>query len=419
MTAASVVAVAPITAPLPEAQPPTISSASVQLTASSFVDPVTRWGEVLTTTQTNLQRIVDAASANPFPVLNQIIANQTRYANTIGTALSSGADGLYKFATGTGAGDLPALVATAQDALAHGDAKGAAQQISYALTGLGFALFPTLPILSIPGQITQNIANVAMLIAAQGLNTGIIGKPAFGLLSLAQTSIGVTGAIAQSLVDAATAGDPVAAVSTIVNAPADFTDAMLNGQLIIRRPPWPPTRSVGILTPSGFTYWTPAEALFVKIPQAIAAAITPPASPTALAAPDENATATAASTPDASPQLDNVVGSTLEPTESEATPTEADGPTTPVKVSSNGATDLSAGNKAEPGKTGTTASRPAQQIRTSVESAANEVNKGLNDIRQGIEKSVTGLKERVNKKATTSKASSSAKDGASSSDSDN
>lgn len=239
LTAASVVAVAPITAPLPEAQPPTISSASVQLTASSFVDPVTRWGEVLTTTQTNLQRIVDAASANPFPVLNQIIANQTRYANTIGTALSSGADGLYKFATGTGAGDLPALVATAQDALAHGDAKGAAQQISYALTGLGFALFPTLPILSIPGQITQNIANVAMLIAAQGLNTGIIGKPAFGLLSLAQTSIGVTGAIAQSLVDAATAGDPVAAVSTIVNAPADFTDAMLNGQLIIGGHPGP------------------------------------------------------------------------------------------------------------------------------------------------------------------------------------
>ncbi|WP_135458781.1 hypothetical protein [Mycobacterium sp. DL99] len=61
------------------------------------------------------------------------------------------------------------------------------------------------------------------------------------------------------------------------------------------------------------------------------------------------------------------------PTESETAPTEAD-PAAAVTVSSNGATDLSTGNKAEPGKTGTTSSRPAQQIRTSVESAANEVN---------------------------------------------
>lgn len=117
--------------------------------------------------------------------------------------------------------------------------KDAAQQISFALTAMGTALFPMLSMLSIPGQITQNIANVAKLIAAQGLDTGIIGKPAFGLLSLAQNMIAVTATIAQSFVDAATAGDPIAAVSTIVNAPAEFTDGMLNGQLIIRRPPWP------------------------------------------------------------------------------------------------------------------------------------------------------------------------------------
>ncbi|MFV8244665.1 hypothetical protein [Mycolicibacterium peregrinum] len=398
---------------MPEVQTPAMSSASVQLTASTFVDPIARWSEVLTTTQTNLQRIVDAASAKPFPVLTQVIENQTRYANTVGTALSSSAQGLFTFVTGNGAGDLPTLLTKAQESLAHGNVKDAAQQISFALTAMGTALVPMLSMLSIPGQITQNIANVAKLIAAQGLDTGIIGKPAFGLLSLAQNMIAVTATIAQSFVDAATAGDPIAAVSTIVNAPAEFTDGMLNGQLIIRRPPWPPARGVGILTKSGFTYWSPAEALFVKIPQAIAAAITPPAPPTAVAA----------STTDTSPQPDIAAVSAPEapsvPTEADTATddtTEAAAPAA-ATVSSNGATDLSAGNKAEPGKIGTTSSRPAQQIRTSVESAANEVNKGLNDIRQGIEKSVTGLKDRISKTTTTSKASSSAKDATGSSDS--
>lgn len=107
LTAASVVAVAPITAPMPEVQTSAMSSASVQLAASTFVDPIARWSEVLTTTQTNLQRIVDAASAKPFPVLTQVIENQTRYANTVGTALSSSAQGLFTFVTGNGAATYP------------------------------------------------------------------------------------------------------------------------------------------------------------------------------------------------------------------------------------------------------------------------------------------------------------------------
>lgn len=411
LTAASLVAVAPVTAPLPEVQLPAISSASVQLAASTFVDPIARWGEVLTTTQANVQRIFDAATAQPFPVLTQIVANQTRYANTIGTSLSSGAEGLFKFVTGDGASDLPTLLAKAHDALAQGDLKGAAQQISFALSSMGFSLFSMLPMLSIPGEITQNIANVAALLAAQGLNTGLIGKPAFGLLSLAQTAVGVTGTIAQSLVDAATDGDPAAALSAIVNAPANFTDAMLNGELVIRPKPFPPGRTVGILTPSGYTYWTPAEALFVKIPQAIAAAITPPASPPtsppALAAAKETPTATAASTPDASTQPDGSVLSApeaeSEPTESEATPT-GDDHSAAAKVSSTGATDLSAGNKAEPGKIGTTSTRHGQRLRASMQNATDQVNKDLNIIRDSVEKSVSGLKDRISK-ATPGKSS--------------
>ncbi|MED5815118.1 hypothetical protein VST63_22385 [Mycolicibacterium sp. 050232] len=296
---AGVIAVTPIT-PTPTAlaaQTPAIhsSSAAVELTAladaldtSSWVDPIGYWGEVLATTQTNLSMIAEALAADPFPVLSQVIENQAGYADTISTALSSGADNLVQFVTGDTASDLPALLAKAQDALNQGDVNGAAQQITYILTEITFALAPMFPILSIPGQIAENFGNVIQTLGPQwvdgSLNYGIIALPITGLLTMAQNGVQALGTFGQALVDAATTGDPVAALSTIVNAPAFFTDSILNGRVIIRRPPWPPGRGLGILNlnPSNWPNWSPAMA-FVYIPRVIAEAITPPEDPAATA----------------------------------------------------------------------------------------------------------------------------------------
>ncbi|MFV8170263.1 hypothetical protein [Mycolicibacterium peregrinum] len=97
-TTAGVALVAGVIAVSPLAPPPVtattvsngISSAAVALTAtSSFVDPVTYWGDVLELAGTNLSTHLDRAIADPFPVLSQIAENQMGYANTIITALST------------------------------------------------------------------------------------------------------------------------------------------------------------------------------------------------------------------------------------------------------------------------------------------------------------------------------------------
>ncbi|MED5815117.1 hypothetical protein VST63_22380 [Mycolicibacterium sp. 050232] len=289
---ASVIAVTPIT-PTPNAlaaQTPAIhsSSAAVELTAladaldtTSFVDPIGYWGEVLATTQTNLLALVDAASANPFPVLSQVIENQTGYADTIGTALSAAAQKLETWATGTGNGTLSNSLEQVTQYLEAGNVKMAATRIGGILTHLGTALMPMLPVLGIPYQVAQNVANVWQTVAAPSYyNPGLIGKPVLGFMNVASAQMTALGTLGQALYDGINAGDPVAVLSTIINAPAFLTDALLNGELIIR-PGRPTIRAYGVLrlTEDSSLSWSPASALFVNIPRVIAAAITPPEEP--------------------------------------------------------------------------------------------------------------------------------------------
>lgn len=315
---ASVIAATPIT-PTPtqlasEIQAIQSSSAAVELTAladtlntSSFVDPIGYWAEVLATTQTNVGKLVDAASADPFPVLSQIVENQTRYANTIGTALSGAAEGLQSFAAKVNERYLPEVI----NALSQGELQAAAQEIKFALTDFGIALYPMIPLLSMPYQMAQNVANVFETMAAEGANTGIIGKPAFGLLNVAGTMVYAVATVGQEIIDAAEAGDPVAAMSAVVNAPAFLTDSLLNGQAVVR-PNGSIYRTPGLLKLDAVTNtaWSLGSALLVHIPQAIAAAITPPAT----------STATATAEPDSAPFAGDVASLPTTAADGDATP---------------------------------------------------------------------------------------------------
>ncbi|MGV0813189.1 hypothetical protein ABQF34_14605 [Mycolicibacterium boenickei] len=394
LVGAGVIAVSPV-APPPVTTSTHIYTAPVTLSASaSFVDPITYWGNVFATTQVNVAKLVDVASENPFPVLNQVIENQARYANTIGTALSSAADGLYQWAAEGIERRLPEIL----DALAQGDLLAAAQVVKFAITDLGIAAVGMLPLLSLPYEISQNVANVFETIAAQGADTGIIGKPAFGLLNLANTMVGATATFGQALIDAAEAGDPVAALSTIVNAPAYFTDCLLNGQEVVR-PNGSIIRTAGLLSLDAVTKtsWSLGSALLVHIPRAIATAITPPAaiastatdSPAIAAAPAPELPAAdnADATPEALPEPDSE--------EAPVASTAVDSPEPGNRVEHNtaGRADASplATDKVTTDSTvgsDTAVSLPAQRVRTSLHDAADQAGKRVKKLTSGIEKSV-------------------------------
>ncbi|MGV0745168.1 outer membrane porin GjpA [Mycolicibacterium sp. XJ870] len=62
-----------------------------------------------------------------------------------------------------------------------------------------------------------------------------------------------------------------------------------------------------------------------------------------------------------------------------------------VVKASTGATDLSDGNKAEPGKAGTTSSRPGEKLRTAVKEFRSDVRSTVKDVRSGIRAAVKNV----------------------------
>ncbi|PEG57267.1 hypothetical protein CQY21_28305 [Mycolicibacterium boenickei] len=414
------VAVAPIAAPLPEAQLPAISSASVQLTASTFVDPVTRWMQVFEATSANLTTIGDYVELFPelsLPgMLDLFEAKLQGYGNDLFGNLPQVVEALQRWAATT----VTTGLQTAFEQLASGQPQAAMttfRSTVMSLISTSSPLFGLVGFLTVPTDVMQDITDLTKAFI-QPIQLLSVVNP---VLNLAWSPVVSASITAQKLVDAIEAGDAMGALGAVLNAPADAVDHFLNspGGLVQARRIGSTTLISGGLLVS----------LLIKVPRAIMANVTPPntsVAATSVANTDVGSgtmVSLDANTPAELPAGTSAPVGAHQPTaEPAADPaptddtTEVDAPAA-ATVSSNGATDLSAGNKAEPGKIGTTSSRPAQQIRTSVESAANEVNKGLNDIRDGIENSVSGLKDRISKKATTSKASSSAKDAAGSSDS--
>ncbi|BBX88817.1 hypothetical protein MBOE_04660 [Mycolicibacterium boenickei] len=392
----------------------------MQLTASTFVDPVTRWMQVFEATSANLTTIGDYVELFPelsLPgMLDLFEAKLQGYGNDLFGNLPQVVEALQRWAATT----VTTGLQTAFEQLASGQPQAAMttfRSTVMSLISTSSPLFGLVGFLTVPTDVMQDITDLTKAFI-QPIQLLSVVNP---VLNLAWSPVVSASITAQKLVDAIEAGDAMGALGAVLNAPADAVDHFLNspGGLVQARRIGSTTLISGGLLVS----------LLIKVPRAIMANVTPPntsVAATSVANTDVGSgtmVSLDANTPAELPAGTSAPVGAHQPTaEPAADPaptddtTEVDAPAA-ATVSSNGATDLSAGNKAEPGKIGTTSSRPAQQIRTSVESAANEVNKGLNDIRDGIENSVSGLKDRISKKATTSKASSSAKDAAGSSDS--
>ncbi|MCV7333783.1 MULTISPECIES: hypothetical protein [Mycolicibacterium] len=404
------VAVAPIAAPLPEVQTPAISSASVQLTASTFVDPVTRWMQVFEATSANLTKIGDYIEAYPelsLPgMLDLFEAKLQGYGNDLFGGLPQVAEGLQRWATTT----LTTGLQTALEQAASGQPQAAVttfRDTVMSLLGLSSPLFGLAGFLTVPIEIMQDMADLAFAVL---MPIPLRNNVVIPVLNLAWSPLVSASVTAQKIIDAVAAGDGLGALGAVINAPADAVDHFLNssgGGLV-----WANRIGSTTVIQGGLLV-----SLLIKVPRAILTSVKPPITTVAATSVADADIASGTTVPLSTTSPGELPAGTSAPVKAHqpaaepaaadpapaADPTEVDAAAA-VAVSSNGATDLSAGNKAVPGKIGTTSSQSRQQVRASIENVANEVNKGLNDVRDGIEKSVTGLKDRISK--TTTKASS-------------
>lgn len=302
---AGVIAATPITAAAPEIQNRAVTlSAAVQnldlpspadagpfaailgeanpfatpLAESSFVDPIARWAEVLELTSTNLTKLVQNALADPAPVLRQIIANQTGYAELVGESLSTVVQNIINTVTIY----IPDYLEEARAEFEAGDIMGVGNVMSRATLTVASSLFPMLNLLSIPNQMVGNLSSVLNLLSYKSfIDVGLVGQVGMGYVSLIQGYVSAGAArIGQDLYDAIQDGDMVKFASTIINAPADTVSSILNGSYVPpRRPGAPGSWTAGLFSPD--RGYAPLRAFLIDIPKAIAAAITPPAAPAA------------------------------------------------------------------------------------------------------------------------------------------
>ncbi|QRY53267.1 hypothetical protein [Mycolicibacterium septicum] len=179
---------------------------------------------MITRTPESLLALGGLLADNPAPILGQIVANWSGYAQTYSTALQSAGTGLSNFLTTT----LPMALQNLSNQLMSGDMYGASQTFSTALFNLAFgAGFPMLNVFSIPVDITQNLANT---VAALGPSwAGVVATLGIGALFAVNGTSAAVGNSAQEVVDAITDGDPLGAFNALAAMPATVANALING----------------------------------------------------------------------------------------------------------------------------------------------------------------------------------------------
>ncbi|MCV7217501.1 hypothetical protein H7J51_19680 [Mycobacterium crocinum] len=330
----------PVASPLSNVGvPAAFSTAGVELTAS--FDPVTPWVEVFTAAASNVTAIGEDWLANPLPGLRQLATNWFGYADTTATALGGVAQGTWTYLTQT----VPESVNTALQQIADGDLSGAASTINNALGSAIFAIgLPLFPVLDIPGKITDNLT--AVVKAVTSINAAL--PLVVGLLGPIEGGIQAFGDNAQTVLNAASAGDYATAFNAAVNTLPAVVGAVLNGY---QDGVYPGLLSVPT-DPSGFGGGL-AYALLVTLPQTIATALgaTPPVTTTALKQATPSAEAVVADEP-AAGEAGSGVGHSKSSTGSAGSSADESTATSAAATDDtpDSATAVKDGNKFEPGQ---------------------------------------------------------------------
>lgn len=224
--------------------------------SDAVVNPITNWIDVFGTAFDNLGGIAQGIIDDPFPVLQQIMVNQQGYVDIMVPALQKFGTAFYDWLTNI---MLPGLQTGFQEMLAGQPAAGVQTILDAGVELFYKAGLKLVPMLQIPNDMTAHLASVVKALTnAFSFLLPLVAKSIQPPYALATG----WGDSAQAFVDAMNAGDPLGALSAIVNTPADMVGGFLNGV---------PNTWYGLLG-------TPANAgllweLLVNIPQTIAHAL--------------------------------------------------------------------------------------------------------------------------------------------------
>lgn len=221
LAGASVIAVSPLAPPpVTTSATTTVSSVAVQLSAA--VDPLTRWGQVISASADNISELGEYWQRNPMPITRQIISNWQTYGDWVVTGVQGSMPGLQAWATET----VPAAFEQAGALLQAGKPQQAVETITAVLSfgGVMFSLLPMMNLLQIPNLMAAHAAALVPQIFNTTMMTGILG----GISNVWTNTANSLGATAQTALDAFNAGDVTASLTAIANAPADVVDRVLN-----------------------------------------------------------------------------------------------------------------------------------------------------------------------------------------------
>lgn len=220
LAGAGVIAVSPVMPTPTDIQLPALPTSSAAVTLSALTNPVDVWAQTLSTASANLQALGEQLLASDAPILRTVISNQVGNATVVGNALQTYANNFTSTLQG-----LPDALKAASDLISQGE-------ITSAVDGLTLSLLPAiLGLLDVTNNTwsavtttTQNLANVIK--AVPDIVTAVALPAAFPLLSV----VNGLAATAEEVVKAANAGDTEGVANALINAPANLTDAFLNGK---------------------------------------------------------------------------------------------------------------------------------------------------------------------------------------------
>lgn len=365
LTGAAVIAVSPL-APTPaEIQLPAVNISTAAVTLNALTNPLDAWAQTLSTAGTNLQALGEQLLANPIPILQTVISNQIGNATVVGNAFQT-----YGDLVGTTLQGLPAALQTASDLVAEGKITeamdGLTQELLPAIVGLLDLSNNTWSAVSTTTQNIQNVINAVPTIVAS------VALPAlFPVLSV----VNGLAATAQDVVTAANAGDTEGVANALLNAPANLTDAFLNGKGTILGFIDVP----GLLSPTspfGFLGSGPiASAL--DLPNTIAGLLKPnplaPKTTTAADALSTSAVSTLSSAKSARSVTLSIPASDATAETTDAAPVAAKD-TVAVADSTDATTDADDSASASATKPRLTAKSPAKSVRDDIRNAVKRIS---------------------------------------------
>jgi hypothetical protein len=211
---AGVIALSPIAPSMPAVHLPSVQQAEVALSAQ--VGPIEAWVQVVQAAVANLQDLGSQLQADPAPILQQVIKNQTADFNLVGSAVQESVKALN-----TALQAAPATLRAAQKQLAAGNVVGATNTLLAPLLSnlLAIVIQPItdgFPAITNP---MQNLTNFVAEIPAALTNIGV------PVLNPLYSVIDATASVVQTVID----NVPAVAFNAMINAPATLTGALLNG----------------------------------------------------------------------------------------------------------------------------------------------------------------------------------------------